>query len=137
MNQRSIGTPGLKVWLVSLLLLALVACSQTSTDALPGEGALETQAVNLVTNSGFSGTDGWTSYFNSPATGNFTSVDGAAKLNIQNTDGTYWKVQLYQDMSIRKAQLLAHLNGESDSLSSAPGWTAGLRYLQRYLEQNA
>ena len=103
MNQRSVGTPGLKVWLVSLLLLALVACSQTSTDALPDEGALETQAVNLVTNPGFSGTTGWTSYFSGPATGNFTSVEGAAKLNIQNTDGAYWKVQLYQDVPIEKS----------------------------------
>ena len=90
----------LGLWLVGLLILALAACSQEG--GLPEGADLQTLATpNLVTNPGFSGTNGWTPYFASPVTGNFSVVNGAAKLNIQNTDGAYYKAQLYQNVPVQ------------------------------------
>ncbi len=79
-------------------LLALVACSQVEPETL------EPTAQNLVKNGSFNGASNWSFYADSPMTGRLVTENGMGKLNIQNSDGTPWKAQLYQNVAVQQGE---------------------------------
>ena len=81
-----------------LALLLLAACSQLEPNTV------EQSATNLIENSGFDGTSDWSFYVGPPMTGQLLIEDGMGKLNIQNSDGTPWKAQLYQNVAVQQGE---------------------------------
>ena len=75
-----------------------MACSQVEPETL------EPTAQDLVKNGSFNGASNWSFYADSPMTGRLVTENGMGKLNIQNSDGTPWKAQLYQNVAVQQGE---------------------------------